>query len=62
MITDAFGSQDKYMLIFGKAGPEVYNLDIEYPFSLVQGISVALTTFETKITCDWSTSNYYNNF
>lgn len=28
VITDAFESQDKYFLIFGKAGPEVYNLDI----------------------------------
>ena len=55
MITDSFGSQEKYMIVFGKAGPEVYNLDIEYPFSLVQGIAVALTTFETKITCDWYT-------
>jgi hypothetical protein len=52
VITDAFESQDKFFLIFGKAGPEVYNLDIESPFSLVQGIAVALTTFETKITCD----------
>lgn len=52
VITDSFESQDKHLLIFAKAGPEIYNLDIEYPFSIAQGIAVALTTFEHKLTCD----------
>lgn len=52
VITDSLESQEKHLLIFGKAGPEIYNLDIESPFSLIQGIAVALTTFEHKLTCD----------
>ena len=52
VITDSFESQDKYLIIFAKAGPEVYNLDIECPFSIVQGIAVDITAFEHKLTCD----------
>jgi hypothetical protein len=52
VVTDSLESEEKYYLIFGKAGTEVYNLDVQYPFSLVQGIAAALTTFEHKITCD----------
>jgi hypothetical protein len=44
--------EDNYFLIFGKAGPDIYNLDIECPFSLIQGIAVAISSFERKLTCD----------
>ena len=45
VITDINESEDNFFIIFAKAGPEVYNLDIECPFSIIQGISVAITSF-----------------
>ena len=41
-----------FSIIFGKAGPDIYNLDVESPFNLIQAISVAITSFERKLTCD----------
>lgn len=52
VITDEKESEDKYWIIFGKAAPDVFNLDIESPFSLIQGIGVAISSFERKLTCD----------
>lgn len=45
VITDEEESEDKYLIIFGKAAPDVYNLDIESPFSLIQGAAVAISSF-----------------
>jgi hypothetical protein len=44
--------EENSFLIFGKAGPDVYNLDVEAPFSIIQGVAAAVTTFERKLTCD----------
>ena len=52
VITDEKESEDKFLIIFGKAAPDVFHLDIERPFSLVQGIAVAISSFERKLTCD----------
>lgn len=52
IITDVEERQESNFVIFGKVGPEVYNLQIKSPFSIMQGIAIALTSFERKITCD----------
>jgi hypothetical protein len=51
-MTDDQGSEDKFYLIFAKIGNDTFNLDISKPFSFIQGVALALTTFGTKIVCD----------
>lgn len=45
VMTDQKESEDKFYVIFGKAAPDVFNLDIEAPFSLIQGIALAISSF-----------------
>lgn len=45
VVTDPEEREESNFIIFGKVGPDVYNLDIQSPFSLAQGLAVALTAF-----------------
>ena len=36
---------DSISLVFGKAGTDIFHLDIETPFSIIQGIAVAVSAF-----------------
>jgi len=45
VITDKNESDDKSFVIFGKAGPDTFNLDIQKPFSIIQGVALAMSSF-----------------
>jgi hypothetical protein len=42
---------EKDLVLFGKIDKNIFNLDIKYPFSLVQGLALALSSFDKKLGC-----------
>lgn len=42
----------KVLLQFGKIDDNLYNLDYQYPFSLVQAFSIALSSCDNKLLCE----------
>lgn len=42
----------KVLLQFGKVDDNLYNLDYQYPFSLVQAFSIALSSCDSKLLCE----------
>jgi hypothetical protein len=40
------------LVLFGKIEKNVFNLDIKHPFNLVQGLALALSSFDKKIGCE----------
>ncbi len=43
---------DYVALQFGRIGPDLFTLDVQYPLSLVQAFCVALSSFDSKIACE----------
>lgn len=39
-------------VLFGKFGKELFNLDIRYPFSILQGVALAVSSFDRKLGCE----------
>jgi len=54
MIGEDDGEEDHGKILFGKFGKELFNLDIQYPYNLIQGISLAVSSFDRKLACEWS--------
>lgn len=40
------------LLQFGKIDDNLYNLDFQYPFSLVQAFAIALSSCDSKLFCE----------
>ncbi len=38
-------------VLFGKFGKQLFNLDIRHPYNLIQGIALALSSFDKKLAC-----------
>ena len=45
VITDPEERPENEFVVFGKAAAETFSLDVERPFSLIQGIALAISTF-----------------
>lgn len=43
--------EDPVYVLFGKAGKELFNLDIKHPFSILQGLAMAISSFDKKLMC-----------
>ena len=39
-------------VLFGKFGKELFNLDVRHPFSLVQAVALAISSFDRKLACE----------
>lgn len=39
-------------VLFGKFGKQLFNLDIRHPYNLIQGIALALSSFDKKLACE----------
>lgn len=52
IVKDQEIEDDRSFVIFGKSGKDIFNLAISGPFSILQGISVAMSTFDRKFTCE----------
>lgn len=39
-------------ILFGKFGKDLFNLDVRYPFNLMQGVALALSSFDKKLACE----------
>jgi hypothetical protein len=50
LIKDETNTSD--YILFGKVGKDLFNLDVKYPFTIVQGIALAVSSFEKKIACE----------
>jgi hypothetical protein len=44
--------EENSYVIFGKISKEIFNLCVSGPFSILQGLSLALSTFERKLICE----------
>lgn len=42
---------EKVKMLFGRVAKNVFNLDIEYPFSVLQAASVIVSSFDSKLAC-----------
>lgn len=47
---------EKVILQFGKVGKDVYTMDYSYPLSAFQAFAICLSSFDTKIACEWCES------
>jgi tubby-related protein 1 len=43
---------DTILMQFGRVSGGVFSMDFQYPFSLLQAFSVALTSFDNKLACE----------
>ena len=41
------------LLQFGRIGDDAFNMDVSYPFSIVQAFGICLSSFDYKIACEW---------
>jgi hypothetical protein len=39
-------------VLFGKFGKELFNLDVRYPFSILQAATLAISSFDRKLACE----------
>lgn len=39
-------------MLFGKVNSDVYNMDVKYPFTPLQGFQIALSSLDPKIGCE----------
>lgn len=39
-------------VLFGKFGKDLFNMDIRHPFNLLQGVALALSSFDKKLACE----------
>ena len=44
---------DKVILQFGKIGKDLFTMDYRYPISAFQSFAICLSSFDTKIACEW---------
>ena len=44
---------DKIMLQFGKVGKDMFTMDFRYPLSAFQAFAICLSSFDTKLACEW---------
>lgn len=42
----------KQIMQFGRVGDDEFNLDVQWPMSLLQSFSIALSSFDSKLGCD----------
>lgn len=52
MIGEDDSEEDEGRILFGKFGKELFNLDIRYPFNLIQGLALAISSFDRKLACE----------
>lgn len=51
MVGEGEGEQAEPKVLFGKFGKDLFNLDIRFPFNLLQGVALALSSFDKKLAC-----------
>lgn len=44
---------DKVILQFGKVGKDMFTMDYRYPLSAFQAFAICLSSFDTKLACEW---------
>lgn len=44
---------DDVILQFGKVGKDMFTMDYRYPISAFQAFAICLSSFDTKIACEW---------
>ena len=44
---------DKILLQFGKVGKDMFTMDFRYPLSAFQAFAICLSSFDTKLACEW---------
>jgi len=47
---------DKVLLQFGKIGKDMFTMDYRYPLSAFQAFAICLSSFDTKLACEWEVS------
>lgn len=44
---------EKVLLQFGKVGKDIFTMDYRYPISAFQAFAICLSSFDTKLACEW---------
>lgn len=45
-------NEDVIYMQFGRVGPDVFNVDFQYPLSPLQAFSIAMSSFDYKLACE----------
>lgn len=53
--------KEDVILQFGKVGKDVFTMDYQYPISAFQAFAICLSSFDTKIACEWIANRYMTN-
>lgn len=43
---------DDHLVVFGKIGKDAFNLDIKHPFSILHGLTMAMSSLKKKLLCE----------
>ena len=44
-------------MLFGKVLKDKFNLDVGYPFTIIQSAALAVSSFEKKLGCEWTSDD-----
>ena len=45
--------KDKIYVLFGKESQDIFNMDVHFPFSIFQAFCICVSSFDTKLLCEW---------
>ena len=48
-----FFSEDYIVMQFGRVADDVFTMDFNYPLCALQAFSIALSSFDGKLACEW---------
>jgi tubby-related protein 1 len=46
------GNEDENLLLFGRVGEDLFNMDIRYPLSPLQAFGIVISSFDGKLVCE----------
>ena len=52
LLVDDYDDSKVYMLM-GKMSKHVFSMDVHYPMSLFQAFAICLSSFDSKLLCEW---------
>ena len=54
------GTIESYIVVqFGRISEDVFTLDYRYPVCAVQAFAIALSSFDSKLACEWQYEQIY---
>lgn len=52
-----FSPADYIVMQFGRVAEDVFTLDYNYPLCALQAFAIGLSSFDSKLACEWETTD-----